>query len=136
MRAVEFPGVQFFDGRVRVGKRSLRDAEEIHVDEPARQVVALDLPRHREHAILADGEVDQDVRPRRGVQDVVQVLRVDAHVHRRGAVPVDDRRDPADRAHLAGDALPGSRARLRRQLLFHAATPMMVRGIRPAIVPG
>ena len=93
--------------------------QEVHVDQRVVDVVALDLARHGEVRLAVDHQVEQDVRPTGGVQQVEHLARVDRERHRLLLVAVEDRGHAAGRAELAGHAFPVVVATFGFQLGFH-----------------
>ena len=91
------------------------DDQEVDVEELTPDVITLDLARHREVLVLADVQIDEDVRARVGVEDVIQVAVIDRDLDRVHAVAVQDGRDLALRAQLPRGALPPSVAEVRAQ---------------------
>src|SRR6266566_1459083 len=109
------------------------DGQEVDVDEPAVDVVALDLAGDGHVSRAVDQQVDEEVRARVRVQQVQQLSRVHGEGHRLGPVSVEDRGDSAGRAKLARHALAGAVAPFRRELRLHGR---VLRGrVRKRIVP-
>jgi hypothetical protein len=91
------------------------DDQEVDVDEPVADVIALDLARDREVRLAVHLQVHQDVRARGLVEQVDEL----AGVHREGhgvlPVAVEHGRDPSGGAQLARGALAGAVSALRGQ---------------------
>ena len=98
--------------------------EEVDVQELPANVVALDLPGHRQMLVLADLKVDQHVRSGSGVQDVVELAPIQGELERLHPVPVQDAGHEPPRAELASGALAPAVTQGRRQLgLGHRRPP-------------
>src|SRR6266540_3264771 len=116
------------------------DGEEVDVEVPTPDVVALDLTGKREVLCTVDLEVDQHVGTGAAVQDVEQILGVHRHGHRPNTVPVQDGGHAAGRSELARRALAALFSLLRLELQLHGfcSSPRpsgASRLPRPRIVP-
>src|SRR4029453_1269494 len=80
------------------------NGEEVDVDEAPVDVIALHVPRDDQVLGPVDDQVDEDVRPGPGVQDVEQVPGVHRHGGRVHPVPVQHPGDAAGGPQAGGDA--------------------------------
>ena len=94
------------------------DGEEVDVDEPTVDVIALDVARDDQVLGPVDDQVDEDVGPGARMEDVVQVPGVHRERGRVHPVPVQHRGHATGGPQLAGDALAGPFAGLGDELDF------------------
>ncbi len=106
------------------------DRQEVDVDEPRMDVVALDLTRDREVLGVVDHQVDQDVGTGTRVEQAVQLASVHGERRRLDPLAVEDCGHTAGRAELAGDPFAGVFTSLGGQLRFHSERDPYVRGGR------
>src|SRR6266511_5709799 len=99
------------------------DPEEVNVDELAPDVIPLNLARHRQEVVRIHPHVDQDVHPRVGVQEMKQLLGIDAHVERLDAMAIDNGGYPAARPDLPSGSLAGVGTGVPLQPAFHGFLP-------------
>ena len=97
---------------------SRRTGEEVDVDETPVDVIALDVARDDQVLGAIHDQVDEDVGPGPGVEDVVQVPGVHRQRGRVHPVAVQHRGHAAGGPQLAGDALAGALPGLGDELDF------------------
>src|SRR5206468_11844182 len=110
------------------------DGEEIDVEVPAPDVIALDLTGKREVLRAVDLEVDQHVGAGASVEEVEEILGVHRHGERPHAVPVQHGRHAAGRPKLARGSLAASFPLLRLELQLHGfpSSPRPPQRLAPA----
>ena len=108
------------DGNVDGDRLGAADRQEVDVDEPRVDVIALDLSGDREVLGVVDLQVDQDVGTGFRVEQTVELLRV--HGERRGvdALSVEDGRHTTTGAQLAGDTFAAVFTSLGGELGLHS----------------
>src|SRR5438034_646647 len=104
------------------------DPQEVHVQELATDVVALDLAWHGQEVVVIDAEIDQDVHSGVGVEDVHEVAGIHGDVQGVDPVPVHHGGDAAGRPDLVRRTLTGGLAGFGLHLVFHGFL-RRVRGI-------
>src|SRR5262245_61608592 len=117
------------DGDVQADLLVAPDGQQVQVDEPAVDVVALDVPGDDQVLGPVHREVDQDVVAGARVEDVEQVLGVHRHRGRVEPRAVQHRGHATGGPQLPGDALAGALPGLGDELDFgHGRRPSGVRG--------
>ena len=103
------------------------NGQEVDVDVPAVDVVALDLPWDGQMGRPVHLEIDQHRGPAL-MEQMQEILPGQLQEDRLHTVAVEDPRDPAGRPELAGGALPGAASLLGLEDGFHVVRPFFRSG--------